>query len=784
MKKIKKYQKDILIILLFSVIYIGIALILTRGKYYFASTTDFEMQHYIFPEYFRNLFYDTFDLFPDFALNIGGGQNIYNFSYYGLLNPFILISYLLPMIPMFYYLIGLSFIIVISSTFLFYKFLQSHNFKTSTCLITSLLFLFATPIIYHAKRHIMFINYFPFLIGGLFAVDNFIKNKKSSLLIGCITLMIFTSFYYSVSGIVMLIIYGIYAYIKEYGKKDLIKFITKFIVPYTIAILISSILLLPTAYTLLAGRGESIKALEWWMLLIPNFRFLFNPYGPGITLLEFILIGILVIDKEMKKEIRILGLLVLIIFMFPIFNYILNGTLYVNSKSLIPFIPLALLLVAVSMDTLLKNSKKLKIYLIISTCIVTISGSLFDTLVPISKKQISYEQEYKKLVEKINNKDKDFYRIGNQTYQPSSLNRIYTMNEYKNSVYSSTEARQYQMWVQKEIKNNQNYRNNMMLTLAGNPISEAIMGEKYVISNQELDSGYTLIDKAKQLYLYKNELALPIIYATNKNLSEKDYKKLKYPENIIATYNKEIPMDNLFNDTKFKIEKKKNIELETTEDVVKIRAKENAKMTLVPTEDLNDKVVFITFKNKFNRGCHHGKNDQTITINQTTNKLTCRDWKYHNQNYTFHYVLISPKKLEITFSEAYYKLGDIEIKSIPLSTLSERKKEIVPVKIDNKKTKGDNIVGTIEVDKKSNVEVSIPYDSGFNIKVDGKEIKYKESIENTISFDIPKGKHNIEITYEAPWKKIGLILSLIGILLWLKIVVYKEICYNKKHERR
>lgn len=770
MKKLKKYKKDILIILLFSAIYAGIALILTRGKYYFASTTDFEMQHYIFPEYFRNLFYDTFDLFPDFALNIGGGQNIYNFSYYGLLNPFILISYLLPMIPMFYYLIGLSFVIVVSSTFLFYKFLQSHNFKQSTCLITALLFLFATPIIYHAKRHIMFINYFPFLIGGLFAVDNFIKNKKQGLLIFCITLMIFTSFYYSVSGIVMLVIYGLYAYIKEYKTKNLIKFIAKFIVPFAIAILTSSVLLLPTAYALLAGRGESIKALEWWMLFIPNFKFLFNAYGPGITLLEFILISILVIDKERKKEIRILGLLLLIIFIFPIFNYILNGTLYVNTKSLIPFLPLALLLIAVCMETLLKNSNKLKIYLVISTCIITIGASLLDFLVPIDEKQISYEKEYKKLVEKINRKNKDFYRIGNQTYQPSSLNRIYNMNEYKNSVYSSTETRKYQLWVQKEIKNNQNYRNNMMLTLAGNPISEAIMGEKYIISNQKLDSGYTLADKTKQLYLYENELALPIIYATNKSLSEKEYEKLEYPENIIATYNKEIPNDNMFSDTKFKIEKKENIELEKQDDVIKIRAKEKAKITLVPTENLNNKVVFVTFKNKFNRGCHHGKKDQTITINQTTNKLTCRDWKYHNQNYTFHYVLISPKKLEVTFSEAYYKLRDIEIISIPLDAIAERKKEIIPLEIDNKKTKGDNIVGTIEVKKKSNVEVSIPYDKGFNIKVDGKKTKYKESIENTMSFEIAKGKHKIEITYESPWKKIGVVLSLLGILLWIGIV--------------
>ena len=70
MKWLKKHKQDILVLLLYSLLYIIIVGILTHGKFVFASTTDFEMQHYIFPEYFRNLFYDTKDLFPDFALNI------------------------------------------------------------------------------------------------------------------------------------------------------------------------------------------------------------------------------------------------------------------------------------------------------------------------------------------------------------------------------------------------------------------------------------------------------------------------------------------------------------------------------------------------------------------------------------------------------------------------------------------------------------------------------------------------------------------------------------------
>lgn len=782
MKKLQKYKNDIFMIILYSAIYIIIVLILTHGKFLFASTTDFETQHYIFPEYFRNLFYDTKDLLPDFALNIGGGQNIYNFSYYGLLNPIVLISYLLPTIPMNYYLIITSFIIVVLSTFLYYKFLKSHNFKNSTCIIVSLLFLFTTPILYHAKRHIMFINYFPFLIGGLFGVDNFVKKETTGVLITCITLMIFTSFYYSVSGIVVLIIYGFYSYLKE-NKKGIIIFLAKFTIPFIISILISALLLLPTAYTLISGRGESIKAVETWMLLIPDFKFLFNAYGPGLTLLEFILIGILTIDKDIKIETRILALLLITIFLFPVFNYILNATLYVNSKSLIPFIPLALLLIAISIETLLKHHKRIKYYLVISTCIITIGASFNDNLMSKEPEKSSLEKDYQSLVKKITKKDTAFYRIGNETYRPTSINKVYTMKEYKSSVYASTQNKEYQTWVQKEQKSNQAYRNNMILTLVGNPISEAMMGEKYIITTHKLHDSYQLIDKKGKLYLYENELALPIIYASKDTLTEKEVNKLQYPKNLIAEYTKKLPRETILEEVNLEIKNTKNLEIfKEQKDTIKIRAGKNAKMTIIPKENLKDKVLFITFKNKFNKGCHHQKNDQTITINHTSNKLTCKDWKYHNKNYIFHYILLSPTQLDITFSKAYYKLGNIKIYAIPKNLLTERKETITPVKIDHKKTKGDKIVATINVQEKSNVEIAIPYDKGFTIKVDGKETKYQKSIQNGITFKISKGKHNIEIIYEAPWKNIASIISIIGILLWIGIII-KERKRNRSYSR-
>ena len=46
----------------------------------FGSNVDWLSQHSVFPEYFRQQFYETGTVFPEFAANIGGGQNIYNFA--------------------------------------------------------------------------------------------------------------------------------------------------------------------------------------------------------------------------------------------------------------------------------------------------------------------------------------------------------------------------------------------------------------------------------------------------------------------------------------------------------------------------------------------------------------------------------------------------------------------------------------------------------------------------------------------------------------------------------
>ena len=70
--KIKK--QDILYCMLIAIIPIVLLFIAKGQGNVFANTYDWYEQHVSFPNYFRNLFYQTGDVLPDFALAIGAGQ--------------------------------------------------------------------------------------------------------------------------------------------------------------------------------------------------------------------------------------------------------------------------------------------------------------------------------------------------------------------------------------------------------------------------------------------------------------------------------------------------------------------------------------------------------------------------------------------------------------------------------------------------------------------------------------------------------------------------------------
>ena len=112
------------LILLFAVLII----LMVPGGAVFGSHTDWLSQHVTLAETIRNACLEQHTLLPDW-LELGGGANGYQFSYYGFLRPDILIGCLLPQVPMAYILIAYMFLIYLASVLLCFFWLRSEEIR-------------------------------------------------------------------------------------------------------------------------------------------------------------------------------------------------------------------------------------------------------------------------------------------------------------------------------------------------------------------------------------------------------------------------------------------------------------------------------------------------------------------------------------------------------------------------------------------------------------------------------------------------------------------------------
>ena len=151
------------------------------------------------------------------------------------------------------------------------------------------------------------------------------------------------------------------------------------------------------------------------------------------------------------------------------------------------------------------------------------------------------------------------------------------------------------------------------------------------------------------------------------------------------------------------------------------------------------------------------KKDLAITINTVKNKLTNKKWKYYNGNTTFDYVLAfdNQEYLNISFTEGVYNISDFELYYLDY------------VHLEKLSSKVDALNSDIEVSKDGYFTISIPYDNGFIVKVDGQDVKTEKVNETFLGFKITKGRHNIDIEYKAPLKDISIVISIIGIIALL-----------------
>lgn len=832
---IKINKKDKLNLIIMTVIFCLIIIFILRNGNLYGSILDWNTQHSVIPEYFRSLFYKTLNIFPDFALNLGSGQNIYNYSYYGLFNPVIIISYFLPFISMKSYIQISSILLVYSSVILFYYFLRRNKINENVSLLSSIVFLTASPLLFHSHRHIMFMNYMPFLILALIGVDKYFEKDNSKLLCISTVLIILMSYYYSIPAIISIVIYGVYKYIKLNKKitvKSFFKDGFRFLIPIMIAILITCVLLVPTFYAILTGRLPNDINISLSDLLVPriNVKYLmYNAYGVGLTSISLLALITLFFDK--KRENRFLLICLSSLIIFPIINYLLNGTMYIDAKVLIPFLPLYTLVISYMFDKISTkkidlrklviaslavlfliyvgkssygnyfyidfifsliliiiatktNTKYLfKVLTIVLLVIYSCAGNSKDTLV--SRKDINSSENVnqEKLIKKI---PKGYDHTTLYNLKLENVNNIYgNLNIYSDYLYSSTGNANYNLFMFDTFEVPMQSRNRLIISANKDLMYLMFSNNRYFIGDNVDITGYKEIDKIGDTKLYENTDVLPFMYVSYNYYNKTDFSKKSFP------YNNEILLNNVVVNEKTNNEFKTSIKetfirqsdikymdpsIINNGDRITVK-KDDSRMLIDIPEVARNKILFVSF-NLEPQSCKVG--DLLVNINGNTNKLTCREWKYYNGNTTFNYVISgdTSNKVEVTFSKGIYKIDNLKIYYMDYNDIKDINKKVTKVDIDSK-TKGDKIYASVEAEKDGYFVTTLPYDKGFTIKVNNKKIDYEKVNTAYVGFKISKGKHNIVIEYKAPFKTVGLIMSFGGIIVYI-LFYHKNLIKNIK----
>ncbi len=581
-----KNRKDIIAyIILISLAAVMINMICKNG-YLYGSETDWISQHSVIPDYFRQKFYETENLFPDYALNLGGGQNIYYFSYYGLLNPITLFSYLLPAVPMATYVSASGIAMVIISVCLCYLWLRSEGFSYVISCVSAICFLFAGPVIFHSHRQVMFVNYFPFLLLGFLSVKQYYKTHQKWLLVLSVFLCVMTSYFFSVGCILALLVDAVYQYVEmrqDFTVRGLWREMLPLVLGIGIAVCMAAILWLPTFYVIVNGRGAGGSFLSSILpVLLPDLSYafdalLYDKYSLGLSAISLIALIAALMGK--KKNAKVLSAILLAFLIFPVFSYFLSGTLYVRPKALIPFLPLYILIIAIFLTVFVKRSEVVKpfwrrilvggLFLLIIgvsglVCLLENTGndlisteeslghhpqmiiaqiqealqSKGDELVPAKEYSDIHHPDKIALIGEILQKDPAFYRMNDLTNSSLNGNQVYGERYYQTSLYSSTYNTAYNRFYFDVLHNPISTRNRVNCASAPNLFFQNFMNVKYLITKktENLPTGYRQIAQKGDYLLYENDNTWPLAFATGQTMKREDFDNLAFPYNMGALF--------------------------------------------------------------------------------------------------------------------------------------------------------------------------------------------------------------------------------------------------------
>ncbi|MDR1781728.1 MAG: YfhO family protein [Bacilli bacterium] len=809
MKKLLK-NEIFLEVIIFTLILSLLFIIMNLTHYTFGrSGGDFALQHTVFIDYLRNSFSKTHNLLPDVIFNYGSTINAATLYYYGLINPYIILSYLFPHVSTIYVLqFNVFLTIVLSFTFFRILICKFVNNKL-ICLSLSLLVAFSPIACYEFSVHTMFLYVIPYFILSLLAIERVINKDKYGLLIfTCLMILNLNFFYMVVTGFIQVIFFLIIAryYIDISHQEIKVKFF-KLIVTYFIIILLSMFFILPQLMLIKDGARTGIitEINLYYNFWINATTYSSNNLGLGIITI-FVIIGCLL--NFNNKLLRYFVIFILLSFIFEPLNLLYNCFLYVDPKIFMAFMPIIMLVLGILLEQ--SNKLQLSISLLVSTLIIllffivskdsikyfishsiafgTIKEHIFSIIVfiilqiiyilliidlPFNKKLnynlitlllcilISMLNIYhntafinKKVFSQtvLTKKKKDFVnnKTINELYrQVNKTNVVNAINEYNPLVYTSLV-------------------NNNFLSF----YNDYLILERHTAGNRLINNNIMSNSLTKSIMSIKNNniITRPFIYGIyDSEISNIDINEINKDERIFNMATKFMINNDKYHSssTRFNLIDVADI------DINKFKNKNNVLEYYfeVPEKYQGNGIFLITsfVKNEnIANAIIRANNDVTGVrpINHYGEKEV-RDINMYLD------VTKKMKKMKLAINNKLNDYSNFKIKFISYQDINSKQVKFITPE-DIKIKYNDNYQVSLDLKEDGYLGTTIFYDNNFIIKDNNKIIATEKVNEFYLGAKLNKGKHNIIIEYKMAGKNVGLIISIIGVIITISIYLYRR----------
>lgn len=381
----------------------------------------------------------------------------------------------------------------------------------------------------------------------------------------------------------------------------------------------------------------------------------------------------------------------------------------------------------------------------------------------------------------VNENDTSFYRAEKTEHRKTNDNFALNLRGLSNST-STLNSDQIEFLAQMGYSSKSHWSK----YLGGTPISDSLLGVKYLLSeaSTELNDLWgepVYSNEENETVVYKNEYVLPLGYMVGDKIAEYDMEKQVSPmdrmNDLLTRMTNSDEKLTVFKSYKNIKPTLDNVELSYVtghKKYAKINTSYAGKLTFTFTP-VTDGEIFAYFPSEYKRDAKLKVNGSDVSEYFTNETCRIVSLGKHSAGEEVIVTLnLSKDDLYIANGVDFFWYIDEELFKEVFSSLGENGFEIsefTDSSFDGKVTATED---------KSIFLLTIPYDEGWKILVDGEEAESFEVLGSLTAIELTEGEHTIEMKY-FPWAvKWGIIISVSALALFLIVIIAEFIIERRR----